>query len=556
MRKQLWLHNLYSKSLQRSGLFYGFPSPDKLQKLYVKNISLQTTELQKFTGKGNELVNIVIILSGDMERDLKSILSLDKVNLINTIYLVGESSSILHLEKTAKISDFKIKIENINLVGKKNSYSLLVIRSGDVLHLNAIAAFQHYSFKNNFQESVFYCDCDYLDAKGQRHKAEFYPDWNPDLQLSSGYIKTGLFVSGQNLVENFINFINHIELDGALSLWLASLYLTDTDFKMVHLPFTLVHQNTVYSPDWFKCLQVLDFDRFTIKKGVEKSVVKLGWNKNVLPLISLIIPTKNAKSLVKTCIESILDNTTYVNYEILLIDNNSDDPEAIAYFSYMGKHPKIRILSYPHSFNYSAINNFAAQHAKGDVIGLVNNDIEVVTPEWLTYMVGNVVRDDIGCVGAKLMYPDNRIQHAGVIMGYGGGAGHAHKYFPRYHTGYLNRLVATHNFSVVTAACLLVKKSDYLAVGGLNENDLAVAFNDVDFCLRVLQLGRRNLYCAEAILYHHESVSRGLDDTHIKRERFEQELTYIQKKWSDYIAHDPAYNPNLTLKRENFSIKE
>jgi GT2 family glycosyltransferase len=171
-------------------------------------------------------------------------------------------------------------------------------------------------------------------------------------------------------------------------------------------------------------------------------------------------------------------------------------------------------------------------------------------------MVGHAIRSDIGCVGAKLLYPDDRIQHAGVVLGYGGGAGHAHKCFPRYHPGYQNRLIASHNFSAVTAACLLVKKADYLAVGGFNDKDLTVAFNDVDFCLRVLQLGRRNLYCAEAVLYHHESISRGLDDTHAKRARFAKELQYLQTNWQSYITHDPAYNPNLTLRHENFSIKQ
>jgi GT2 family glycosyltransferase len=143
-----------------------------------------------------------------------------------------------------------------------------------------------------------------------------------------------------------------------------------------------------------------------------------------------------------------------------------------------------------------------------------------------------------------------------VVMGYGGGAGHAHKYFPRYHSGYLNRLAATGNFSAVTAACLLVKKNDFLAVGGLNENDLTVAFNDIDFCLKILTLGRRNLYCAEAELYHHESVSRGFEDTKEKQQRFQSELDYLKTNWASFIKHDPAYNPNLTLRRENFSIRD
>ena len=170
-------------------------------------------------------------------------------------------------------------------------------------------------------------------------------------------------------------------------------------------------------------------------------------------------------------------------------------------------------------------------------------------------MVGHALRDDVGCVGAKLLYSDGRIQHAGVVLGYGGGAGHAHKYFPRYHPGYMKRLIATQNYSAVTAACLLVKKSLFLDVGGLNDKDLTVAFNDVDFCLRIKETGVRNVYCAEAELYHHESVSRGLDHAPEKAARFNRELEYLKKQWGKYIEHDPAYSPNLTLTRENFSIK-
>ena len=250
-----------------------------------------------------------------------------------------------------------------------------------------------------------------------------------------------------------------------------------------------------------------------------------------------------------------MTKSTYQNYEILLVDNNSDEPESLAYFEELNQHEKIRVLKYPHPFNYSAINNFAAQQAEGEVIGLINNDIEVITPDWLEYMVGHALREDIGCVGAKLMYGDDRIQHAGVVLGYGGGAGHAHKYFPRYHPGYMNRLIASHNYSAVTAACLLVKKSLFEAVGGLNETDLTVAFNDVDFCLRIRAQGVRNLYCAEAELYHHESVSRGLDVSKEKMARFNAELDYLKSNWAEVIAHDPAYNPNLTLHRENFSVK-
>jgi GT2 family glycosyltransferase len=261
-------------------------------------------------------------------------------------------------------------------------------------------------------------------------------------------------------------------------------------------------------------------------------------------------------SLVKACINSILNKTLYNNFEIILVDNNSDDPLCLEYFRVLNAHPKIRVLSYPKPFNYSAINNFAVKHARGEVVGLINNDIEVISSSWLDYMVSLVQFADVGCVGAKLLYGDGRIQHAGVVMGYGGGAGHAHKYFPRWHHGYLNRLAATNEFSAVTAACLLVKKKDYLAVDGLNECDLTIAFNDVDFCLKVLQLGKRNIYCAEAELYHHESISRGADNTKEKQLRFANELKYLQDSWKNYIENDPAYNSSLTLSRENFALKE
>ena len=198
------------------------------------------------------------------------------------------------------------------------------------------------------------------------------------------------------------------------------------------------------------------------------NVNRLLW-PNSNPLVSLIIPTKNGKALVKACIESILDKTTYHNFEILLIDNGSDEQESIEYFAYLNTLDRVTVLEYPAPFNYSAINNFGVKHARGSIIGFINNDIEVITPQWLTYMVGHAQRESVGCVGAKLLYSDTRIQHAGVVLGYGGGAGHAHKNFPRSHAGYLDRITATNNFSAVTAACLLVKRSHFDAVNGLNE---------------------------------------------------------------------------------------
>ena len=336
-------------------------------------------------------------------------------------------------------------------------------------------------------------------------------------------------------------------------------WLSNPDINVNHSTATLVHLNlsdkSTTSNLYALKNTVLRHKHVLIEVDEQTQVNRALWHFDSQPLVSLIIPTKNSKELVKACIESIREKTIYKNYEILLIDNGSDEEASIRYFETLAELPEVHVLNYPGPFNYSAINNFGVKHAKGQVVGLINNDIEVISPDWLTYMVGHVMRDDIGCVGAKLLYSDGRIQHAGVVLGYGGGAGHAHKHFPRYHPGYLKRLAATQNYSAVTAACLLVKRSHFGAVGGLDEENLAVAFNDVDFCLRVRELGVRNLYCAEAELYHHESVSRGLDISPEKAARFNRELEYLQTKWSHVIKHDPAYNPNLTLKRENFALK-
>mgnify|MGYP000610269993 FL=1 len=271
-------------------------------------------------------------------------------------------------------------------------------------------------------------------------------------------------------------------------------------------------------------------------------------------LVSLIIPTYNGYEITKQAIDSILDKTTYQNYEILLVDNNSNDPTALEYFKELDKHKKVTVLRYPYPFNYSAINNFAATHAKGEVIGLINNDVEVINPEWLTEMVSHSLREDIGCVGAKLYFHNDTIQHAGVIIGIGGVAGHSHKHYKKNEHGHFSRLNVVQNLSAVTAACLLVRKAVFDEVNGLNEEDLTVAFNDVDFCLKVQAAGYRNLWTPYAELYHYESISRGAEDNPEKVARFNKEVEYMKATWGTDQSTDPSYSPNLTLAREDFSI--
>jgi len=214
----------------------------------------------------------------------------------------------------------------------------------------------------------------------------------------------------------------------------------------------------------------------------------------------------------------------------------------------------VRVLRYDQPFNYSAINNFAARQARGSFLALINNDVEVISPDWLSEMVSHALRADIGCVGAKLYYPNDTIQHAGVVCGIGGVAGHSHKYRPREDDGYFSRLRIVHNTSAVTAAALLLRREVFEQVGGLDETGLRVAFNDVDLCLKVMQAGYRNLFTPFAELYHHESVSRGSDETPEKRERFKRECAVMQARWPEVLARDPYYNPNLTLQREDYSL--
>lgn len=274
------------------------------------------------------------------------------------------------------------------------------------------------------------------------------------------------------------------------------------------------------------------------------------------PLVSLIIPTRDQADLLRTCIKSILEKTTYAPYEIIVVDNGTSERDALAYLDELRRHPAVRVLDFDQPFNFSAINNFAVSQARGDVVGLINNDIEVITPDWLSEMVSWAMQPDVGCVGAKLYYPDDTIQHAGIILGIGGVANHAHLNSVRNSPGYFGRAVVMNNWSAVTGACLLVRKDTYVQVGGLCESNLPVAFNDVDFCLRVRDQGYSNVWTPYAELYHHESVSRGADNSPQKRQRFLSEVAYMESTWGEALLRDPYYSKGLSQTRGDFSLAE
>ena len=522
------LTGFYIKSVRKSGLFFDAPTPKQTHKLYQAWLHEHHSLLSEQNNEALQSWQAIIVGSSEnFSKTEQNVLALGAAN----VFFINDEDK----------GGFLPHKDNIDI-----NLPILLLRSGDTVRAGAIAHFLD-ALKS---AGVVYSDTDEALDNGEYTAPRFLPDWNPELQFSTGYVRTGVMLKA--------DYLERVDCLTSIAGLLAKLALSGQHLNIKHISLPLVH-SCFDDNETARDLAVIRDEiessgDATTTLSHDQNVNKVMW-KNTSPLVSLIIPTKNGKQLVQDCVESILEKTTYSNYEILLIDNGSDEKESLDYFDYLNTLPKIRVLQYPGVFNYSAINNFGVQHAMGSVVGLVNNDIEVITPEWLTYLVGHVERESVGCVGAKLLYSDTRIQHAGVVLGYGGGAGHAHKNFPRAHSGYLKRICATNNFSAVTAACLLVKKSHFDAVNGLNENDLAVAFNDVDFCLRVEELGVRNVYCAEAELFHHESVSRGLDISQEKAARFNKELTYLKTKWSKTIENDPAYSPNLTLKRENFSVR-
>lgn len=423
------------------------------------------------------------------------------------------------------------------------------------------------TIRENPDAGLIYSDEDKIDTHGVRSAPYFKSDWNEFLFRSQNMI-CHLAAYRRDLVNQVGQF--RLGYEGAQDYDLALRCVDKLERnQIVHIPRVLYHWrihagSTAMAGDEkpyaaLAGVKVLD-DHLERKGGIGKTeLLPTGMYRiryalpEALPLVSLVIPTRNAHALVKQCIDSIRNLTTYPRYEIILIDNGSDDPEALDYFAQIDREDNIRVLRDDGPFNYSALNNGAVRIADGDLIGLINNDIEVITPGWLDEMVSIALQPKVGAVGARLWYPDNRLQHGGVVVGIGGVAGHAHKYLPKGAHGYFCRAELTQEFSAVTAACLIIKKSIFNEVNGLNEADLKIAFNDVDFCLRVQEAGYYNVWTPYAELYHHESATRGLEDTPQKQARFAEEVRYVKSRWPK-IQEDYAYNPNLTLDHEDFGL--
>lgn len=420
-----------------------------------------------------------------------------------------------------------------------------------------------------------YTDEDKLDFKGRHCDPHFKPDWNPDLLLSNNYFNH-LTVVRKSLMRKLGGLRKGCEGSQDYDFYLR---LTEKTEKIAHIPHVLYHWRKVKGSTSFAYQEKEYIDRasikaledagrrrkesWTVKKGLATCSFRVKRRTGNKPKVSIIIPFRDRADLLEKCLESVWKKTTYPNYELVLVDNESQEPETLRLLDKFKEKPKVKILRYPHPFNFSAINNWAVKRVDGPYVLFLNNDISVINKGWLSAMVEHVERPEVGAVGAKLLYPNGKIQHAGAVLGVGkfkdkpfGVAGHAFKYFPKGSHGYFEQIDLIRDYSAVTAACLLTRKDVFEKVGGFDEETFRVGWNDIDLCLRLRKSGYLVVYTPYARLYHYESVSRGQDLGGEKMRRFHRECEEMYRRWSGVLARDPYYNPNLSLEDESFRIRE
>lgn len=486
----------------------------------------------------------------------------ETINLLKEYENRYKNIKVVYRKKNGHISE----ASNSSLALASGSY-IAFLDHDDTLAPNALYEMVKKLNKNNSLKLI-YSDEDKIDEDSKRHKPHFKSGWNPDMFFSQNYICH--FVVLKKSIVDKVNGLR-VGYEGSQDFDLLLRCLEYIDYKEIgRIQKVLYHWraikgSTAYGTEekgyshkaGLKAVRDYFHKRdinISVEDGMLPNTYKINYPIDNLPLVTLLIPTRDGYDILYKCIESILEKTTYKNYEIIVLDNETICKKTLDYFQEINKYENITILRYPHPFNYSAINNFGVKHAKGELIGLVNNDVEVISENWLTEMVSHAMRKDIGAVGAKLYYGNGSIQHAGVILGVGGVAGHSHKYHKEDKSGYFLRLKIVQNYSAVTAACLVVKKDLYEEVDGLDEENLKVAFNDVDFCLKLQEKGYRNLWTPYAELYHHESISRGSEDNLQKTQRFNKEVDYMLRRWKDILDNDTYYNENLSKVYEDFSL--
>ena len=417
---------------------------------------------------------------------------------------------------------------------------------------------------------LIYSDEDKIDGEGVRSNTFFKPDWNPELFLGQNYINH-LGCYRTDVLREIRGFREGFEGSQDYDLALRCVERLRPE-QIRHIPRILYHWRMV-TGSLAAVVDAKPYAREAARRAIADHAKRVGMAGTVTacpenneshrfihalpapaPLVSIIIPTRDRLELVKRCVESIRSRTEYQPHEIVVVDNGSTDEETLHFFRENEASGVLRVVADPGPFNYSRLNNRAAKEARGDILVFLNNDTEVDDVGWLTEMVSHAARAEVGAVGARLWYPDGTLQHGGVILGLGGVAGHAFPHIPKGHPGYFNRAMLQQNCSAVTGACLVVRKAVFEELGGLDEENLGVTFNDIDFCLRATQAGYRIVWTPYANLIHHESASRGHQRTREEQAEFERAVDYMQQTWGAQLLRDPFYNPNLSLNPPGFEI--
>ncbi len=521
------------------------------------------------------LISVVILLTASENEDW---LELAINSILNQWYKNWEICITYNIRTNQKIvkylqslSNKKIKIKFLE-ENSSNSIPLEIISGEyqtiiyDKDQITSNALYEIVKVINETDADFIYSDEDKINFDGTFCEPHFKPDFSPEMLLSQNYI-SHLSVIRKSLILEVYKFT--IQLNKAFEYDLY-LKIVEKTSKIYHIPKVLYHSRKTKYKTSIK-LSSIYYEKKAIQEALKRRnicatvldgkypyIYKINYDIKNQPLVSIIIPFKDKPELLKMCIDSILEKTTYENFQIIGISNNSEEKEIFDLMKkYELKDKRIKFYEHNVPFNYSEINNYAVKnYAKGEHIILLNNDIKMISPNWIEEMLMYSQMEDIGCVGAKLYYPNNTIQHGGVILGIYGCAGHSHKYHNYHSNGYFFRLISVQNVSAVTAACLMVKTEIYKELNGLNEIDLKIAFNDVDFCLRVQEKGYRNIFNPYCEAYHYESISRGKDNTTSKMNRAKKEILYIQERHSIILKNgDPFYNQNLTLIKEDFSLK-
>lgn len=542
---------------------------------------------ESFEFEKRPLISILVPLYNTDETMLREMIgSVEWQTYSNWELCLADGSDDAHAyvkDVVASFNDERIKYKKLEKNGgiSENTNQCLTLATGeyiglfdhdDILHPSAL--FEYVKVINEQDADYIYCDETTFKSGNINHMLtmHFKPDYAIDNLRANNYI-CHFSVFKRKLLDSTELF--RTKFDGSQDHDMI-LRLTDKAERIVHVPKLLYywrcHPASVASnisaktyaidaakgavADHLRKHGYTDF-RITGTKAFE-TIFKIRYKINGTPLITIVIPNKDHASDLKRCVTSILEKSTYTNYEIIIVENNSTDKKTFDLYEELKEtSEKIKVVEFKGEFNYSEVNNFGVSFAKGEYILLLNNDTEVISVNWLEEMLMYAQREDVGAVGAKLYYGDKTIQHAGVVIGLGAHrtAGHTHYKMPKDNLGYMGRLCYAQDVSAVTGACLLVKKSLWDKVGGL-DTDFKISLNDVDFCLKLRKEGYLNVFTPFAELYHYESISRGLDDQGEKAERYNKESELFRNKWkSELEKGDPYYNPNFSLDRSDFSVR-